>query len=499
MVNRFALAILSLSLTSVCHAQPLTLKKSQIYKQSGTGICGYVKNKWVPVVKNGKSYKKISGSEELKALCKSLLRKTKLSLKKIPESSALFRSSNISESSFSVSAVSGTPPTLSEISQIGASNVFWRSGIVSAINSGSPSPTDCNELYGSSADGSSSGFPGCYMAQETGFVMESLIQSGTTLCYMKNFPTQEVQDGNGFSVINGSLPGGDITKLFTPPSGNSPRYVKIHIGASGQQEQEEGSSIGIFKIYGQQQNESNGDQYRYDIVFCQEGDSTAQEFERTRITLAGELITKNKHSQGGGSGEATIRAFLTLQDGELVVNPSLGRFVQFTQANGPERYKSSLVLNSNNEIENKVYSLFGGLTRKGFSIARFSGESAPSVRYLEGAYKETNSIFGNFSIATEYRDSYYASTESSEFTTRLAEVDIETDSFFQDVPVLEDASAPLSCSQEASVEIQINMNSDAMQSISSRCEAERLDGMDFCRDAALSQAEQNFALVCSLS
>lgn len=472
-------------------ASTFTLKKAEIYKKSGVGICGFVKKKWTPVAKVGKSYKKVSGSQSLKSLCKSLLKKSKFGLSDIPGVSGILASNDSATSSVGASTASGTPPTLGEIKNLGASNIFWRTGIISAINSGSPSPEQCNELFGASADGSSSGFSGCYMAQETGYMMENIIQSGTTLCYMKNFPTRDVQNANGFSVVKGSLPGNDITKLFTPPSGNSPRFIKVNI------DDEQGAISGIFKIYSQGQNDTNGDQFRYDVVFCSEGSSSSNEYEKARITLAGELITKARNSQGqNGAGENSVRAFLTLVNGELKINPALGRKAEFTSVNGTFNYKSSLTLNADNEIENKVRSTEGDSTRKAYTISRFTGESAPTVRFIEGAYKESSSSFGNFSLATEYRDTYYAATQSSNYSSRIDEVNISNDSFYTETPSLSDSSAPISCNQSVDVEIDINMSSDAMKSVESLCESERLEGMDFCKDTALTQAQQKFKDVC---
>lgn len=490
-----ALVVCALISTPVS-AQTFTLKKYQLYKSQGIGICGYVNNKWVPVAKSGTKYKKIAGSAELKSLCKSLLRKSNLSMKNLPDSSAVIAENRDSMSGLIVSPLqSGTPPTLQQIATTGASNVFWRNGVVSAVNSGSPSPSDCNELFGASADGSSSGFAGCYMAQETGYVMQSLIQSGTSLCYMKNFPTKEVQNDGGFSVIGGTLPGGDITKLFSVPSGSSPRYIKIHIGESGDQQEE---SIGIFKIYSQQQNQQNGDQYRYDLVFCNGSSNSTTEFEKTRVTLSGELITSSQHSQGSnGTSQSIVRAFLTKVNGELVVNPDLGRSIQFTTQNNNEGYKASISLNNANEIENKMYSTFGGSTRKGFSVSRFSGDGALSLRFLEGAYKELNSSFGNFSISTEYRDTYYAATAQSEFAERLSDVDFANDSFYANGPEVGSSNAPFGCNQDASVEIEINMSSSAMQAVSAICEAEQIEGMEFCHDTALREAQTKFGQVCT--
>ncbi len=475
-----------------------TLKPAQVQKVSG-GLCALFNGKsWKPAAKvRGKknTYKSIAGSSSLKRTCKEFyVAKTKLKLSDFPGADGLV-AAGASASSIGVSSVSGTPPTISEIASTGAATYFWQDGVLSGIIGGSPTDDQCIQLFSSNTDGQSAGFPGCYMTQETAYVTGNIIQAGNTLCYMKNFPTREVQDGGGFTVASGSLPAGGITQLFAAPA-STPRFVKINI-SSGQNTQ-----IGVIKIYSQAQNAANGDQYRYDMIFCHGDDASPTEFEKTRVTLAGEFIARSSSSFGGqdessGHGEGVVRAFLTRVDGDLVFNPELARSAVFTGVNTGFSYKSSMTL-VGDEVTNKVYSVEGGGTRKGYGVSHIDGTGAGSLRFLEGAYKEENLAFGSFATAIEYRDSKYVAAPSNSYAERLSEVDFGTDSFYDSAPALSDSSAPFACNHAVSVEIALDMQSTVMQAVQELCEGERLDGMNFCSDDSIQQAANQYGAVCHL-
>ena len=165
-------------------------------------------------------------SQANKSLCQSLLKPSKsASLTQLPEVAELVGAS-ASTSDFSTSAVSGTPPTFSAIISAGADNVFWRSGVIDAIATGSPTAEQCSEIFSSSTEGHSGGFAACYMTQNVGYSLSEIVRAGTTMCYMKNFPTTEVQEAGAIEIVSGSVPGGEISQLFNTPSGSRPRVVK---------------------------------------------------------------------------------------------------------------------------------------------------------------------------------------------------------------------------------------------------------------------------------
>lgn len=231
------LAMIVLSLVAVeAGAATLSLKKNQVAKVSGV-TCGLVKSTWKPVSKSKGKYSLVKKPTTIqKSTCKNIVIPSKVNLSKLPSTAGLVKSAKLT-SSIKTQTVSGTPPTLSEIVTNGPSTIFWAPGVVSSIASGSPTPEQCNQFFSGSNDGSSGGFLACYMTQTAGYALAEVVRSGTTMCYMKNMPTEEVFKGGGFTVTEGSLPGGNVTNLFKTPSGSNPRIVKIVMSGDPEENQ----------------------------------------------------------------------------------------------------------------------------------------------------------------------------------------------------------------------------------------------------------------------
>jgi hypothetical protein len=491
-----SLAVSVLMAQGTASAESYLLKKNQISKQ-GKNLCILVKNKWTPGKKVGAKYaKNLKASSANKALCKTLLKPSKSSsLTQLPEVGELVSGSS-SAAGFANSAVSGTAPTFLEIATLGADNVFWRSGVISAIGSGTPSSEQCSELFNSSSDGQSGGFAACYMNQNVGYSLSEIQRSGTTLCYMKNFPTEAVQAAGAIAVTSGSLPGGDITRLFTTPNGSRARVVKILAGTG-----DEVSSIYI-RVASNAQNEAAGNQYKFEFWSCDNGaEAEPQEYETTKITSGGEYISTSVHTYGeNGRGTATVRGFLERQGTDLVFNPSRDRTAVFggseSSQGGDRVYRASVTVSSGNVITSKVRDGNGAGPRKSYSVARFTGEGLSSLRFLEGATKEENSEY-SFSAAVEYRDTYYAAAPSSEFSADISSVNFSTDSFYEtelSIPSM----GSVSCSATPDISLTLDMANAAMEAVRVGCEGDRLDGdsVQFCQSTAVSAAAARYASVC---
>lgn len=478
-------------------AATLDLKKNQVAKVSGV-TCGYVKSSWKPVSKSKGKYSLINKpTKAQKSTCSSIVKPTKVNLSKLPSTSGLVKSST-STSSMGIQAVSGTPPTLSEIISTGPSTIFWAPGVISSIASGSPTQDQCNQFFNSSTDGASGGFLACYMTQSAGYALSEVVRSGTTMCYMKNMPTQEVFNAGGFTVTGGSLPGGNVTNLFKTPTGSTARVVKIVMSGDPQ-----GESSGVIKIFSENQIASSGDQYKYEMVFCEGNNSTPQEVEKTRVTSSGEFISSSSNSRsesGSGVYTSTVRAFLRSEGANLVFdNTRLRTATQAGTGNTPGgtfARKAEVTINENNEITSKEYDIFAGQVRKSFSVSRFSGTGMASMRFFEGAVKQTFS-FGDFNGATEYRDSSYAAAPGNSYVSSLSAVDLTNDSFYTGTPTSTSETSSVLCNSSADVEITVDMTSDAMRSVSSGCEGERLDGVNFCQSTELQQAQSRYNSVCT--
>ena len=397
--------------------------------------------------------------------------------------------------------MSGSAPTLSEILTSGPTSIFWRPGVVSSIATGSPTQEQCGEFFSGRVDGESGGFLSCYLTQNSGFALAEIARAGTTMCYLKNMPTAEVLRSGGMRLVRGSLPPGGIAALFSTPSGATPRVVKISLSSGGE---DGGASTGILKVFAADQIASSGDLYKYEMAFC-EGDSrTPQEVEKTRITSAGAFISQSANVGGGGEGSrfsGTVTAFLRAEGGVLLFDTSRPRRASFTSTNqfGGEAFsnRSDVIISEGNELTNKEYSLSSRETRKAYSISSFSGSGVTSIRFLEGAIKQSFSS-GDLNGATEFRDRVYVSAPSNRFVTSLDSVDLQSDPFFSGTPEPETVTASVTCTTQADIEVEVTMENDSVRGITAECESERLSGdVRFCSSAELEEAQNRFNSVCT--
>jgi hypothetical protein len=487
-----AIALIALLVSPATHAN---FKKNQIAKV-GAVTCGFAKS-WFPVSRSGKNFIKIKKpTAAQKAACKTLLIGSKVSLTKLPNLSKIAASS-----SSSAQVVTGIAPTLSEILTSGPTSTFWRPGVVSSIATGSPTPGQCGEFFSGQNDGESGGFLACYLTQNSGFALSEIVRAGTTMCYLKNMPTAEVLRSGGMRVVRGALPSGGISSLFSTPSGSTPKIVKIGLSSGGE---DGGASTGILKVFAADQIAASGDLYKYEMVFC-EGDSrTPQEVEKTRITSAGAFISNSANVGGGGEGSrftGTVTAFLRAEGGSFIFDSSRPRSASFSSTTqfGGETFsnRSEVVISEGNELSNKEYSLSSRETRKAYSVSAFSGSGVTSIRFLEGAIKQSFAS-GDFNGATEFRDSVYLSAPANRFVSSLSTVDLQTDPFFSGTPEPESITASVTCSTPADIEVEVTMENDSVRLITAQCESERLDGdVRFCSSQELEEAQNRFNSVCS--
>jgi hypothetical protein len=493
------------TLPSLGEAQTVSLKKNQIYRVSGGPLCGFVtpRNKWLPVKKVGNQYRIIKGgSPSTRQACTALLKPSaRRSLAQLPDTSAIVSESTAGGQS--IRSVSGTPPTFPQLVEAGGQNYFWRSGVVDAIATGTPNAGQCNEFFSSAVDGESGGYGACYLAEGVSYSISEIASSGTTLCYMRNFPTAAVADNQLVDVISGTLPGGSVRNLFTQPSGSQPRVVKIQLAGAD----EEGGGPMFIRVYSEQQNTAQGNQYRFDFWACKSGEnSPPQEAQQLRLSAGGELIATSINSSEGQQFTSTVRGFLVPGSEGLEFDASRGRSAVFGGGNnnpGTENnFKSRVLINGDNEIRHWLRHAMGSNSlRTGYSASRFGGEGLVSLRFYEGAFKEA--ISGGhaheYGGSTEFRDTYYAAATSNSFSNETAEINFTSDDFFQEgITVPEISSSQFSCRQSADISITLDMSRESMQAVAAECEGGRVNGqIQFCQTQVIRTANERYTNVCS--
>jgi len=489
------LIIISLFIANSSFAQPVSLKKNQVTKV-GKVLCGVIAKKWVNVKKSGKKYLVVKkANPNSKKVCSKLLKPGSVkNLNSLPSASTVINSNKKTKAKAfaGIKAVSGTPPTLSEIRTNGAIPTFWRSGVISGILSGSPTQQQCNEFFSSDLDGASGGFSACYLTQGVGQSVSEIARAGNVLCYMKNFPKRDIVNAGAVTLVSGSYPGGNIENLFSVPSGSRAKVVKVILSQGS-----EGASNMFLRINSVSQNEASGDQYKFDFWAC-EGDPTPQEHETSRITAGGEFITKSVSTSDEGLYSSSVRGFLILEAGKLVFDASRDRTAETIGVRSNSNHKSFITINSSNEVSSKSYDAFGSFEpRKSYSVSNFSGSGLTSLRFLEGAYKELQQGERTYSSAIEYRDSFYTSAPNNPYLESVNSINFATDSFYATAPSLTDNSE-LSCSATADVVVGLDMDNAAMIAVANECEGDRIDGsIDFCSSNDLQTAQQNYRSVCT--
>lgn len=395
-------------------------------------------------------------------------------------------------------AVSGQPPLLVEMPQIGPKNIFWRDGVIDALASQSPEPSQCSEFFFGENDGDSGGMGACHMAETVGRSFQSILESQSSSCYMKNFPTEANVAAGAVAVRSGELPEGGITKLFAPPAGDSARLVKVNV--TGEQE---GAQTVFIRVASQGQNSAAGNMYEAKLWFCSGSDQNPNGSDSMVISKNGQMIVSNVSedlfSEDARIHSSEVKGVLTMQGNRVVFDASKARTAQLASVEQNGRY---FVTNLSITAANKIFlkareNREDGLSRR-YVISRFSGNGADSLRFLEGAFAEDNDHF-SFLGATEYRGSYYASAPDSALIEEADAFDFDTDEFFSEAPPSGEFSVDESCSATADIEIDMDMSHPVLQASVSECRP-ALENMHFCfDDQEVRAAEQGFFSACSFN
>ncbi|MBP9837919.1 MAG: hypothetical protein KBC84_04325 [Proteobacteria bacterium] len=471
----------------------ITVGRSSVTCARFTGITKYTPAKRV----KGSLYKRIGSTRAKKAACAAISDSTlgNFSLSDLPGADQLIRE-NTSAARNGITAISGTPPALPDIPAAGVSNTFYRPNVLSNITNNTASNEECSELFNSGTDGQSGGITACYLTQNVGYSFQNILRSGTTLCYMKNAMTNTLLNAGVVARASGSFPNGNIEDLFSTPSGNSSRLVKISFPG-------EASSIYI-KVFGANSNAANGNTYRFQFYSCDGTPSEVSEIEDTAITTDGRYVSTSKSNSEGRLNSSTVTAFLTRVGDELVFDSTRTRTASnnSTSQSNADKFKSYLELDSANVIRNKVYDIVSTNTRRGYSVSKISGTSIASLRFLEGANNERHEDvdFGThtYTSGIEYRDTLYVSAPSNTYRSELTDVDLDTDEFFSSLPDVNFDTTGFSCSATPNVSITMDITSPAFAGVQSTCEGVRLDGMDFCNsDSDLQNAFNNYNSSCN--
>jgi len=393
-------------------------------------------------------------------------------------SSAIGRS--VRGRSAALQSTSGTPPLLVDLSSSNVDQYFFN-GVVAQINGSGWSglSTDgkqslANQFWGST-DGGPGGNGACFMAQSVGESIGRMLESATSLCYMKGIPT-----ASGGVTMTPDL-GAD---LFTQQAAD--RLVNVTI--TGGENQPEDVFI---RVYGT--SSVGSDVYKVRLHFCSEGAVTGSEtIEVNRAT--GVMSASGKHSDDHGQGSNSMTGGLRLaSDGTLEWDPNSTRTAAGAWTGDWGTYKGSLEI-LNGQLTAKRYNSWSQGENSGvdknYSISSFSGSSLADVRFLEAAFQGINTWGAeshSYTGSTSYRDTYYMSV-ANDFTDTVAAYDVAGDAFF-----VNDIESPdysdISCDEVGDVEVALDFNNSALIAVGEACEADRYDNYNLCWGETMQNAQ----------
>lgn len=469
-------------LISIAHANAATLKAAlplsrvattTVHDKRVTCALFRGRSKWVVAKRvTGSVYRHITGTPAQRAACLQVGNLRTVSLQNLPDTDRLV-GENTQAQAARISSVSGTPPALPDIPDLGVSLLFWRPGVINRLRTGHATLADCQEFFNSPVDGFSGGMNSCHLTQGVGYSFQTILSSGVDLCFMKHAPTQANLDAGGISLVHGHFPDNDVTQLFAVPS-DSPKVVRVDLPGK----------IFFIKIYDAATNSHQGDIYRFETWSCK-GQPLPIQYSSTRVTADGRFITTMNHSDHGVNS-FVVTAYLRREGSSFLFDNSKSRSatILFHAEDDSSHFKSVLTIDAENIIRNKVHEVRASDERKAYSVTRISGASVAELRFLEGAYKERhlrNDVEDFlFSSGTEYRDTLYAAAPNGDLMNDLDEVDPGTDSFYSAIEAVDFDASPYSCSDLGDIEVLLDPTNGNILPISTACNGVRLQRMDFC-------------------
>lgn len=390
-------------------------------------------------------------------------------------------------------AVSGTPPLLSALGTgTNADTYFWN-GLISTINTaGQATDAQAEQFWGvSTAAGAPGGEISCRMAQSTGYTMENIIRSGTSLCYMKNMPNVI----SAASITDNSGLGLTAANFFDQLAAD--KLIKVNVSG----EENFGNQDIYIKVYGT--NSVGSDVYRVDLWFCGDGAvGNANQYQQISVTKStGALTIADTGSMSWGGDTQTfatsVSGTISVSGDTAVFDPTASRTASFTfDSSQFGTMKSALTVSSDNYITAKEYSNFGdggGCINKIYSKAGFSGTSMSTLRFREAGLKAANTCTGqaeySFNGGSEFSDTYYAAANSSALATEVASFVFASDSFFASAPAAPTIdTSSYSCVQSPDVEVAMDMSDATIGAVATTCEGKMVSNMSFCDSSTIAQA-----------
>ncbi len=342
----------------------------------------------------------------------------------------------------------------------------------------------------------------CWMAQGFTQSFSNVLQAGTSVCYMKNFPNAS----SGVTITGAS----NASNLFTPESSN--KVVKVSISGD-----EMGEESVFIKTHGTSEVGSN--KIKYSLWFCSPGGEAARGAEIIEVDLdTGAYSATNIQDDENSKGSSTLEGFLRQTADGLEWDTSRARsafvhylfsFEQDADNFHAGNFKAEITIDgdllttrmresSNGEWSGNAY----GNESSRYLAANFSGSNINDLKLLAIGSKEKMVSSGQWEgtwepptvaadwIATDATDGYYVPQGSGDLLD-LADAADFTEDFYTSIAEPDTALDPSEypCDISAATEVTLDMADPALMEVSSACE-QRIENWEMCNAGDVQAAER---------
>jgi hypothetical protein len=379
---------------------------------------------------------------------------------------------------------------MEEMADANVPELFWEEGALETIISGTGSDLQdaCNGFY--------TGLGSCQIAESFMRGFGTMLEAGTSMCYMSNFPAAS----SGVELVSGSYVGA-LKDIFDPPSVGS-RRVKIVVG--GDQE----AQIIVARIFGQDELQGTGKMFRTELSFCQEGNNVPMGYDIVTADNSGKFSveTAGVDSGGGGEVEGGVRKFMfeaklapTANNKNILFDPAGKRTATVESIRDGETEKNQIIVNggsltvaSRNEREGSVRNTFNKVL---FAV---NATGYANTRILSGAFssKQIGGYSGEFDGAMQYQSPRYTATDSHPLLDDVREESFDG-AFYTEAPSEDvDASGVSQCDVAVDAVVALDMGAVGMQEVQQKCEPPRTQGSLCWGDEMVRAAESAYYSNC---
>ncbi len=401
-------------------------------------------------------------------------------------------------SGINLQSVSGTPPKLNSISSTTADTYFW-GGLIADINANWTGKTNDqknairNQFWGQDTTTPGPGGQGsCMMAQSVAESLSRIGESAGTMCYMKGITT------NTDVVVTGAT----AATAFT--QGATDKLVKVAVTnmPAGHRGRAAGNMNVFFKIKGT--NTVTADVYAYDMWMCQDGTISSKE-SLTVTKSTGEMTSTMNDSRTEGRGTNTGSMSITMNlkkdaSDNIVIDPAKDRTAVSKFKGTWGTFASKVTLTPKDYIYGWRYNSSSWGTDYNFSLAAFTGTTAETFAFLQGAFKGYSKMDGQtahtYKGITEFRDTKYVAVSSSDLSTDATYAGMSedtmntTDSFFKEASTAPTfSSTGLSCTDTPDVSIAMDFSVTSIGAIRTKCDGDKhFSNYEMCNSTTLQSA-----------